>query len=208
MSEAVSMHSAIDEYKRYVAVFYLRRRWKQRYFHADPVLRRYSWYIAYFRITSGEILGKAWRINYAPEGFNKNVVNDGAVQLVLPAHDPGYYVDFAKELNAEVLYYRRKIRLPTLGSSVRVKVPVIVFNSDSHGHLHMLFSTVLATYRNPSAAWRRVASIILRESSWCDTLGVIAWGRFVDVRGSSYLRKGLNYVLAVGRAFRAMYMLS
>ncbi|MEM4847065.1 MAG: hypothetical protein QW794_04840 [Thermosphaera sp.] len=52
-----------------------------------------------------------------------------------------------------------------------------------------------------------MASIILREKPWCDTLGVIAWGMFVDVRGSNYLKKGLNYVLAVGRAFRAMYML-
>ncbi|MEM4847066.1 MAG: hypothetical protein QW794_04845 [Thermosphaera sp.] len=133
------MGSVIDEYKRYVAIFYLCRRRSQQYFHVDPVLRRYSWYIAYFRITSGEILGKAWRINYASEGFNKNVVNDGAVQLVLPAHDPKYYVEFAKELDTEVTYYRREITLPGSGEKAKVDVPVIVFNRDSHGHMHMLF---------------------------------------------------------------------
>ncbi|MEM4429602.1 MAG: hypothetical protein QXM08_00380 [Thermofilaceae archaeon] len=196
-----------EKHKRYVAIFYLRRRRRQQYFHADPVLRNYKWYIAYFRITSNEILRKVRRINFTPEGFNRNVVNDEATLLVLPAHDPGYYVDFAKELNAEVLYYERKITLSGDGEEALVDVPVIVFNTNSHSNLHALFSTVLATYKNPSAVWRRVADIILNEAMWCDAFGAIAWGSFINARSSEYLKKGLNYVLAIGRAFRALYML-
>ncbi|MEM1528208.1 MAG: hypothetical protein QXZ48_04230 [Zestosphaera sp.] len=201
----MSESSLVGEYKRYVAVFYLHKRKKPRYFHSDPLMRFYRWYIAYFRITRDDVLGKVWRVHYSSKGFGKNVVNDGDTQLVLPAHSPEYYVEFAKELDTEVSHHRRKVELPRNGERVRVDVPVILFNSDSHGHLHMLFSTVLATYVNPSGSWRKISGIILDEKLWCDTLGVIAMGRFTDVRGSDYMYKGVHHVRRVGKAFRALY---
>ena len=195
----------VGEYKRYVAVFYLHKRRKPKYFHSDPLMKWYRWHIAYFRITSDEVLEKVWRIHYSSKGFRKNVVNDGDTHLVLPAHSPEYYVEFAKELDTEVSHYRRKVILPRNGGKVRVDVPVILFNSDSHGHLHMLFSTVLATYVNPSGSWRKVSGIILGEKLWCDTLGVIVMGRFTNVRGNDYMNKGVHYIKRVGKAFRALY---
>ncbi|MEM4619844.1 MAG: hypothetical protein QW607_06480 [Desulfurococcaceae archaeon] len=198
------MSEIIKEYKRYIVTFYLHKRRKPKYFHSDPVLKWYRWYIAYFRITSDEILEKVWRIHYSSKGFRKNVVNDGDTNLVLPAHDPKYYVEFARELDTEITYIKREVELPNK-EKVVVDVPVIVFNSDSQGHLHMLFSAVLSTYTNPSGVWRKVARLILDHGLWCDMLGVTVFDRFVKYREFDYMNKGVHYVKQIGLAFRAMY---
>lgn len=193
--------------KKYVATFYLKKRKKDGGRLAyDPLMRRYRWFIAYFRTDPSGAPYKLIKVYFSKsEAFRRSVLGDSEIVLLLPAQRPEYYVEFAREIGATALLTRkRKIPL-SFSEQTTIRVPYIVFDEDWQGHFHMLFSTVLATVKTPSSVYRSLANEIVRRGIWSDRLGIACMDRFNEVNKHDYLSSGVKWVMRVGRAYRILY---
>lgn len=203
--------TAVGEYKKYLAVFYLKRRSHSKPWIQDPLLRHYRWYIAYYNTTESDVEDRILRgviFGRKSRAFTKQVLTDGELELLLPSHSPDFYVEFARELGGEVRHYKRRVRLPGMRRRQSVQIPVIVFSGETQAHLHMLFSATVATFRNPSLYVKSVGGEILRRRSWSDWLGLGCADRFKEMRHSNYTSAGYRWVLRIGKAFRYLVGLS
>lgn len=193
----------ISEYKKYFATMYLRKKRRVNPWHSDIVEGYFRWWIAYFSTTSKEMEEKLRQLVLSRRAF-KELVRDGDTVLAVPAHDPEYYVWFAEKLGASIKLVEKEVNARERGKTI-VRVPVIEFHELQQGHMHMLYSAVLATYRRkPYTANRRIGEEIEQRGIWSDRLGIAVMDRFVDNR-YNYMNRGLYWVLRMGKAFRVMY---
>ncbi|MEM4619845.1 MAG: hypothetical protein QW607_06485 [Desulfurococcaceae archaeon] len=193
----------IGESKRYFATMYLRRKKTVNAWHSDIVEGYFRWWIVYFSTTSRGVEEKLKQIVLGKEKF-KELIRGGDTVLAVPAHDPEPYIWFAEKLGASVRFVEGEVSVQGRGKTI-VKVPVIEFLMNHQGHMHMLYSAVLATYRRkPYATYKRIGEEIEQRGIWSDRLGITVMDRFVDNR-YNYMKRGLYWVLYMGKAFRAMY---
>lgn len=198
------MGEIIKEYNRYAAMFYLIKRDTLNTKTSDPVLKYYEWWIAYRLCTTAEIEEYLEKVYLEKNEFIKKILY-GPVVLTVPAHDPSYYVKpIRKKKEHEILYYRRQVILPS-GNVVDVNVPVIFFDSDCWGHVHMLYSIVLATYEDPNRVWKDVYDWCNMSCLWIMLFTLLAQDRYRMYEGEIYLTEGLKQVLNVGRCYRILY---
>lgn len=198
-----------EEYKKYYATFYLKKRSKARRWLSDPVEREYRWWIAYFCTTRSDMERRmsAWRpYGGRSRGFYRHVVDDPEAEAVLPAHSPSYYLEFAGMLGGEVTEHVREVRVieGRKNRKIQVSIPVIKFENVGDMYKHILFSATLATFRNPSLYAPRVAVEILRRPSWSEMLGLGCTDRFREVRSANYTSTGFWWVLRIGMAFNIL----
>ncbi|MEM1696288.1 MAG: hypothetical protein QXQ90_06800 [Desulfurococcaceae archaeon] len=193
----------VGESKRYFATMYLRRKRDVNPWHSDIVEGYFRWWIVYFSTTSRGVEEKLKQTVLGRDKF-RELIRGGDTVLAVPAHDPEPYTWFAEKLGASVRFVEREVSVQGRGKTT-VRVPVFEFPEDHQGHKHMLYSAVLATYRRkPYAAYKRIGEEIEQRGIWSDRLGIAVMDRFVDSR-YDYMKRGLYWVLRIGKAFRVMY---
>lgn len=193
--------SCVEEYKGFYALFYLKARSKPRPNLADPVLRYYRWWVAVYNTTWSrveEILAN-WRPLGKRSKVFKEILSDGELDVLLPAHDPPYYAEFATELGAKVSWIERRLKVEN--TRVVVKFPVIDLPNSVAEHVFSTFSAALTTYKNPSLAAHKVVRACFGAYKWADWIGIPAILTFKETRSPDYAFNGYKRVVRFGKAF-------
>lgn len=191
------------EYKGYYALFYLKRRSNPQRWRATPVDREYRWWVSYLNTTRADLLKRVYEWRPYSDAFYRKVVNDPEAIVVLPAHAPELYVDFATSLGGSVEYFTRRVTTPA-GEKLRVRVPVIAFPGEVSAYKHVLYAATLAATKNPTLYAGRLAEAIAKRPTWSDMFGLACCDRFLEVRGPGYSSNGYWWVVRIGRAFRVI----
>ncbi|MEM4618941.1 MAG: hypothetical protein QW607_01875 [Desulfurococcaceae archaeon] len=199
-----------------VAVFHLVKKKEEDVRVKDVLGKHYNWWIVYYYLSDNKLEEKLTRIDYTLEEFEKEVIGSNGTEFCLPVRNPKYIVEFGKELGLKIGFIDRKIKFPT-NEVVGVTIPVIYFgvvtryHDDHRFYEHIMFSVTIETYEDPDIKLVEVKNLcrwaLLFDQSVIEILAVTAIDRYKDYRfvPEAYLSEGIERVLRVGKAFRALY---
>jgi len=157
----------------------------------DGILRTHRFYIEYY-----SLLGDQNPVD---------AVKTGKPNITFPVKFVELLIDFAKDLNGEVIHVKN-VKIPR--TELQYRKFFVGLPSELAFRRHLLFALTISTYRRESAVrFNALKNLLLvMNANSLNILSAIALDRYSELK-TSHSPTWLWHVLRVGRALKVLYML-